>query len=475
MKNFIYLFLAGALALASCDKDDDPIAVGSISLDKTTLTLTVGQTSTLTATVLPENAHDKTVAWQSSNAAVATVSDAGLVTAISAGTATITATGGGKSATCTVTVEPVAVGSITLDKTTLTLNRGGSETLAATVLPDDAGDKSVAWSSDKPDVATVDDNGKVSAVNSGFATITATAGEKSATCTVTVHPDVYVVGHDYNNDLKSRKALLWKNGVMQQLPLREASSVFVADGDIYVAGNYYKDDGTYAVGMWKNGTVTQLAEGDSNPQLNVIYVSGSDVYVGGRSSNIGRLWKNGSRIWSEGRANSEIYSVVVSDGDLYMAGTGRNQAGKLAATYWKNEVPTYLTDGEIQSSLRSIQVVEGVVYAVGYEGIGGADQKAAFWKNGIRTDLPGGRAAYGMCVSDKGDVYAVGQTSAGEPALWKNGELTKLADKGLVLSVTVFGDDVYAVGYVGTTAVLWKNGVQTTLADKGSAWSIFLY
>lgn len=178
-----------ALTLAGCSKDDDPTPVTGITLDKTTLTLTVGQTANLTATVLPENAHDKTVVWQSSDTAVATISDAGLVTAISAGSATITAAAGGKSATCTVTVEPpVAVGSISLDKTTLTLNRGGSGTLTATVLPDDATDKTVTWSSDKPDIATVDDNGKVSAVNLGFATITATAGEESATCEIRVIP-----------------------------------------------------------------------------------------------------------------------------------------------------------------------------------------------------------------------------------------------------------------------------------------------
>lgn len=99
--------------------------------------------------------------------------------------------------------------------------------------------------------------------------------------------------------------------------MRDALSVYVAEGDVYVAGNYYKDDGTIAVGIWKNGTVTQLAEGEINPYLNAIYVSGSDVYVGGRANNRAYLWKNGSPIWTEERVNvnTAIYSVVVSDGD----------------------------------------------------------------------------------------------------------------------------------------------------------------
>lgn len=159
-----------------------------------------------------------------------------------------------------------------------------------------------------------------------------------------------------------------------------------------------------------------------------------------------------------------------------MAGTARNQARQIVAAYWKNEVPTYLTDGEVTSVMRSIQIVEGVVYIAGFEGMGGTDVRAVLWTNGIKTYLPEGGLAYGMCVSDKGDVYVVGLTGNSEPAIWKNGELTRLAGiSGVAFSVAVSGDDVYAVGYVNDTPVMWKNGVQTTLADKGRANSIFIY
>ena len=106
---------------------------------------------------------------------------------------TVTTTDGGKTATCTVTVTnpAVPVQSVSLNKTELSLNVGESVTLTATVLPDNADNKAVTWSSSDAAVATVDSNGKVSAVAAGSAVITVktTDGEKTATCTVTVIAD----------------------------------------------------------------------------------------------------------------------------------------------------------------------------------------------------------------------------------------------------------------------------------------------
>ncbi|WP_295959597.1 SUMF1/EgtB/PvdO family nonheme iron enzyme [uncultured Alistipes sp.] len=187
MKKLIYLLLAGTLAFASCSKDDPaPIAVGGITLDKTQLTLNPTQSKTLTATVTPEDAADKTVTWSSSDTQVATVNDSGKVTAVAVGSATVTAKAGGMSATCAVTVAPVEVDNVTLDKTELTLNPTQSKTLTAIVTPEDATDKTVTWSSSNTKIATVDDSGKVTAAGRGSATITAKAGGMSAFCTVTV-------------------------------------------------------------------------------------------------------------------------------------------------------------------------------------------------------------------------------------------------------------------------------------------------
>ena len=98
----------------------------------------------------------------------------------------------GGSLSHTVTIKQagrVAVTGVTLNKSSLELQVGASETLVATVKPDNATDKSVSWNSDKPAVATVDAGGKVTAVAEGTATVTAKAGDKSAACTVSVKPN----------------------------------------------------------------------------------------------------------------------------------------------------------------------------------------------------------------------------------------------------------------------------------------------
>ena len=144
----------------------------------------------LSASVSPEAASDRAVAWSSSDRSVATVDKAGTVHGLRPGTATVTATAEGKSGTCAVTVKAKAVGvtEVTLDRTELTLTEGETGTLTATVKPDNANNRKVTWSSDKAEIATVDGAGKVTAVKAGEAVITVTTedGGKTATCRVTV-------------------------------------------------------------------------------------------------------------------------------------------------------------------------------------------------------------------------------------------------------------------------------------------------
>ena len=169
---------------ASCVVNVLPIVVEEISFNKTSVSLKAGETVTLTATVKPDDATDKTVTWSTSDASVATVND-GVVTAKKVGTATITAKAGDKSATCEITVVATPVTSVTLNKTSASVKAGETVTLTATVKPDDATDKTVTWSTSDASVATVND-GVVTAKKVGTATITAKAGDKSATCEITV-------------------------------------------------------------------------------------------------------------------------------------------------------------------------------------------------------------------------------------------------------------------------------------------------
>lgn len=171
------------------------IPASSVVLNQTSLSLTEGDNVTLTATVGPMNATDKSVSWSSNKPEVATVNKIGKVTAVSTGNATITAQSGGIIANCEVTVAPlvIPVSSIELNRTSMALEPGGSVTLVATILPENATDKSVSWSSNQTGVVTVDSNGKVTAIDSGNATITVRAGDKTATCAVTVAPSVIEV------------------------------------------------------------------------------------------------------------------------------------------------------------------------------------------------------------------------------------------------------------------------------------------
>jgi predicted outer membrane repeat protein len=165
--------------------------VTGVSLNEEAITLEVSETFTLVATITPAGATDQTVGWVSGNQSVATVNNSGLVTAVSAGTATISVVtvDGSFIATCDVTViEPsIAVTGVSLDQATLALEPGNTATLVATVAPGDATDKSVSWTSSNEAVATVAD-GVVTAVADGTCTITVTTtdGGFTATCDVTV-------------------------------------------------------------------------------------------------------------------------------------------------------------------------------------------------------------------------------------------------------------------------------------------------
>lgn len=172
----------------SCEKISTEIAVTNIILSKTSLTLEEGLSDTINVDVKPADATNKTVRWTSSNTKVASVND-GVVTAVSVGTATITAKSGDVVASAKVTVKAknVPVTSVTLNKKTLTLLVGSSETLSAIVAPTNATNQKVIWSSSDTTVATVQ-NGKVTAVKVGSATIIATTqdGAKTDSLIVTV-------------------------------------------------------------------------------------------------------------------------------------------------------------------------------------------------------------------------------------------------------------------------------------------------
>lgn len=163
------------------------VPVTKVSLSTTFISLYIGQTEKISATVTPSDASNKTITWRSENTNIATISSDGTIKAISVGTVEISATSSnGKVAIMKVRVES-GVTKITLNKTNLNMNIGTTEKLVATITPNNAPDKSITWLSSDESVATVS-NGIVSAKKAGTVTITAKSVDgKVATCTVVVN------------------------------------------------------------------------------------------------------------------------------------------------------------------------------------------------------------------------------------------------------------------------------------------------
>ena len=165
--------------------------VTGITLNHTSLTMAPDEAQRLTATVLPADATNTTVTWTSSNENVATVSSSGWVFAVGTGTCTITCTaqdGSGVTAACQITVVRL-VNQITLSSSSLTLGKGVNQTLTATVVPSNATNTNIAWTTSNSNVATVNSDGQVTGINVGTCTITCTAQDGSgvtATCAVSV-------------------------------------------------------------------------------------------------------------------------------------------------------------------------------------------------------------------------------------------------------------------------------------------------
>ena len=166
-----------------------PIRITGLILNSTIVSLAPTQTSQLSVTFAPVNATNKTLSWSSSNSAVATVVN-GLVTALSLGTATITASstdGSNVSVVATVTVQPaiIPVTGITLNSSTATLHPTNTIALLAAIVPSNATNQTVTWSSNSSN-ATVNSSGLVTAVAVGTATIRASIGGVSANCVISI-------------------------------------------------------------------------------------------------------------------------------------------------------------------------------------------------------------------------------------------------------------------------------------------------
>jgi len=266
--------------------------------------------------------------------------------------------------------------------------------------------------------------------------------------------DVYVAGEAQEPRpwplLRENYAVIWKNGAVQRLGgdgYSTARSVFVSGGKVYVAGLE-----EYRAVLWVDGVPQRL--GDRDPYYNVseansVFVSGGDVYVGGREYDDGYIWKNGVRqqrlLGGDGGRKLYIRSVFVSGGDVYAVGSD----------LWNER--------EYSNTVA----------------------RALLFKNGVPQVLCIGANAWSVAVSEGGDVYVAGgedyyiDGEHGEyivvPVLWKNGMKQRLTDgsrQGFAYSVSVSGDDVYVAGYEKDLGgpnlpMLWINGEAVDLGPYG--------
>lgn len=190
------------------------LLVSGITLNHTSYTLAEDSSVQLVASIIPDNASNKALNWESANPNIASVDATGKVTAISQGVTTITVKttdGSNIAATCEINVIRLAT-SISLNFQRLSAEVGSKYQLIATVLPEDATNKDVVWSSSDEKVATVDKNGLVSVISKGICAITAATVDGSnlkAECEIQIYSGIEGISHDESSDI-----ILVKNGVI---------------------------------------------------------------------------------------------------------------------------------------------------------------------------------------------------------------------------------------------------------------------
>ncbi|MDR1841496.1 MAG: Ig-like domain-containing protein [Holophagales bacterium] len=517
MKKQLLLLLSAVIALtlafSACGGDDGvkSVPASGVSLSETSLTLQVGLTKTLTATVQPENAASKAVDWLSSDTIVASVNASGVVTALKAGTATISVSTreGNHTARCALTVPAVSVTGVSLDKTAIELFVGGMYTLLETIAPANATDKAVSWSSDNPAIVNVSNDGVVIAFAPGRATVSLRTrdGGYTASCAVSVSsvPIVPVTAISLN-----------KTELSLAVGASDILIATVSPGHATNMAVSWHSSNTDAITVSDDGAVRAIAEGEatvtvasvSNPDIKrecfitakPFFDPGVTVYVAGNYGGP-TIWVNGEaqRLDSQWGGGVSVASVAVArDGSVYAAGSTDN-TWPPTPLLWKDRQPQTLNSPNGGRAFSVFVAENGLasdgVYVAGHEGTSGA--AARVWKDGqILYSLPSNTVnahANSVYVSG-GDIYAVGFDLNNNwmvvATAWKNGQLLYQLTNGIqyggnAYSVVAHNGIVYIAGadplpnspLIIPRATIWKDGAPTHLTDgsfEAEANSVFV-
>ncbi len=278
--SFPFIVTENCTLYAKWTSESEVIFVESITLDTTSLEIAQSETADIMASVLPANATDKTISWTSANSDIAVVTG-GTVRGVSEGTTVITASVNGRngkiSAVCTVTVKPagIPVESVTFAETSIELDVGSSKTLTANILPANASNKVLTYSSSNVSVATVDQSGKVTGVGGGTAVITATShNAKTATCSVTVIKTEPSVGMP---KLIAGSTVIENNGTCSDAT---TATDFTFERSSMLDIVYYTKDGSIPTTSSENQTPFKLKAGTYTIKAIATQASAkSDVYT----------------------------------------------------------------------------------------------------------------------------------------------------------------------------------------------------
>jgi len=284
--------------------------------------------------------------------------------------------------------------------------------------------------------------------------------------------DVYVAGNGYVNGKST--AVLWHNGVVQNLSDDQydagASSVFVHNNDVYVAGYEKNSGGKEIAKYWKNGAAVSLPDvGSLGARATAIVVSAAgDVYVAGidfitydtwgHPLSEAKYWINGAPVTLSGTGvYFDASDIAISGNDVYVTSIN-------SGVFWKNGVaqPPIYDGGHVVGNFFSVFVTgSGDVYVTGAYDDGWCCMRSVLVKNGIVLQSLGIAEAHDVYVSGN-DVYVVGYGPYGEATVWKNSiaQNPLSAAPSDAYSIFVSGSsDVYVAGYVNNLGALWKNGV----------------
>lgn len=216
-------------------------------------------------------------------------------------------------------------------------------------------------------------------------------------------------------------------------------------------------------------TVTNSCKkNDQIPVAKNIYIAGS---VSNGTVAVATYWKNGVATYlTDGTKGAIAYAIAVSGNDVYVGGIEQDApSGNVIIKYWKNGISTTLSMG-LLAEFGSMTVVGKDVYVCGNE-IDNTKHVAKYWKNGVETKLTNGtNDAHANAIAVSGnDVYVVGSDGVSGARLWKNGTAINLPGLGRPYSIAVAGNDVYVGGIqlIGNkkVAMYSKNGQLVRLSD----------